>query len=110
MLNINNFVLGFHFLFFATVSAYGQSENQDGIEDLFTLVRGEYSGDSAYNTVAYVEKFWRIAGNEGFNKSIHKVEQILKWCKTGPPGAKVINIKSDWETPTGEFDTFSIKY
>ncbi len=39
-----------------------------------------------------------------------KVEQILKWCKTGPPGAKVINIKSDWEAPTGEFDTFSIKY
>ncbi len=38
------------------------------------------------------------------------VEQILVWCKTGPPGAKVININSNWEAPTGEFDTFSIKY
>ncbi|MCP4268349.1 MAG: acylphosphatase [Candidatus Brocadiaceae bacterium] len=39
-----------------------------------------------------------------------KVEQMLKWCKIGPPGAKVENIKSNWETSTGEFDTFSIKY
>ncbi len=39
-----------------------------------------------------------------------KIDQMLKWCKTGPPGAKVINIKSNWEMPTGEFDTFSIKY
>ncbi len=38
------------------------------------------------------------------------IEQILKWCRIGPPGAKVINIKSNWETPTGEFDTFSIRY
>lgn len=39
-----------------------------------------------------------------------KVEQILKWCKKGPQGAKVVNIKFNWEKPTGEFDTFSIKY
>ncbi len=39
-----------------------------------------------------------------------KVEQILEWCKTGPPGAKVINIKSSWKAPTGEFDIFSIRY
>ncbi len=77
MFNINNFVRGLLFIFIAAISANGQSGNQDRIEDLFTLVRGVYSGDSAYNTVAYVEKFWRIAGNDGFNKSIHKVEQIL---------------------------------
>ncbi len=39
-----------------------------------------------------------------------KLEQILKWCKIGPPGAKVENIKSNWVAQTGEFDTFSIKY
>jgi acylphosphatase len=39
-----------------------------------------------------------------------KVEQMLKWCKIGPPGAKVINIKSNLEAATGEFDAFSIKY
>jgi len=39
-----------------------------------------------------------------------KVEKILKWCKIGPPGAKVININSNWEAPTGEFDSFSVKY
>jgi acylphosphatase len=35
---------------------------------------------------------------------------MLKWCKIGPPGAKVINIKSNLEAATGEFDAFSIKY
>ncbi len=39
-----------------------------------------------------------------------KIELIFEWCKIGPPGAKVINIKSNWEAPTGEFDNFSIKY
>ncbi len=39
-----------------------------------------------------------------------KVEQMLKWCEAGPPGAKVIDIKSNWEAPTGEFGNFSIEY
>ncbi len=39
-----------------------------------------------------------------------RIERVLKWCKTGPPGAKVKNIKSNWRAPTGEFDNFSIKY
>ena len=39
-----------------------------------------------------------------------KVEQILKWCQKGPPGAMVRNIEENWGDATREFDSFSIKY
>ncbi len=39
-----------------------------------------------------------------------KVEQVLKWCQEGPPGAMVRNVEVNWEEATGEFDSFSIKY
>ncbi|MFQ5753655.1 MAG: acylphosphatase [bacterium] len=38
------------------------------------------------------------------------VEQILKWCRKGPPGAIVRNVEDNWEEATGEFETFSINY
>lgn len=43
------------------------------------LIEEEVNGFSAFQTVAYVEKYWRIAGNEGFNASIyHVVEKLEK--------------------------------
>ena len=39
-----------------------------------------------------------------------KVEQVLKWCQKGPPGAMVRNVEANWEDATDEFDTFSIEY
>ncbi|HEU4629248.1 MAG TPA: M28 family peptidase [Gemmatimonadaceae bacterium] len=45
---------------------------------LFELVRGEFSGDSALRTVAFVEQRWRVPGNTGFDESIHRVEALLR--------------------------------
>ncbi len=39
-----------------------------------------------------------------------KVEQVLKWCQKGPPGAMVRTVEVNWEEATGEFDSFSIRY
>jgi len=39
-----------------------------------------------------------------------KVEEILKWCKKGPPGALVSDVSVDWETFSGEFNDFKIVY
>ena len=38
------------------------------------------------------------------------VEKIVNWYHIGPPGALVRDVKVQWEEPTGEFKTFSIKY
>jgi acylphosphatase len=38
------------------------------------------------------------------------VQTLIDFCKHGPSGAKVTNIDLKWETYTGEFDRFKIKY
>lgn len=42
------------------------------------LVRAELSGSRAYKTVAFVEQYFRIPGNSGFNASLDLVTQILR--------------------------------
>jgi len=38
------------------------------------------------------------------------VQKLIEFCKHGPLGAKVANIDLTWETYTGTFDKFRIKY
>ncbi|MBN1244818.1 acylphosphatase [Candidatus Bathyarchaeota archaeon] len=38
------------------------------------------------------------------------VNALIDFCKHGPSGAKVANVDLKWETYTGEFDRFKIKY
>jgi len=38
------------------------------------------------------------------------VQKLIEFCKHGPLGAKVAKIDLTWETYTGTFDKFRIKY
>ena len=38
------------------------------------------------------------------------VDALIEWCRTGPPSARVTNVKITRETYTGEFDSFDTKY
>jgi acylphosphatase len=38
------------------------------------------------------------------------VEGLIEFCKHGPYGATVTDVDLTWETFTGEFDRFRIKY
>jgi len=38
------------------------------------------------------------------------VNELVKWCKIGPPKAKVEDVKVNYENYTGEFTEFSINY
>lgn len=44
----------------------------------FDLVRPLFSGQRAYDQVAFMDRYFRWPGNEGFNASIHRVEETLK--------------------------------
>lgn len=44
---------------------------------------------------------------EGEEKS---VKELIEFCKHGPPGARVTNVEILWESPTGEFRDFEIRY
>ena len=47
-------------------------------EPYFNLVRPEFKGDLAYETVAFVEKYWRVAGNTGFNNTVELIASKLE--------------------------------
>ena len=38
------------------------------------------------------------------------VDQVIQWCKTGPPGAKVEHVDMQYENYSGEFKAFNINY
>ncbi len=58
----------------------------------------------------WVKNCWDGRVEAVFEGERDKVEQVLKWCQKGPPGAMVRNVEANWEDATGEFDTFSIKH
>jgi hypothetical protein len=57
---------------------FAQSSLDQTINPYFDLVRPNYKGDLAYETVAFVEKYWRVAGNTGFNETIFRIAEKLE--------------------------------
>ncbi len=37
-----------------------------------------------------------------------KLNEYKKWCKIGPPEARVEEVQEKWEEPTGEFKGFGV--
>ncbi len=59
--------------------AQAQKQPLDPItEPYFKLVRPEFQGDLAYETVGFVEKYWRVAGNTGFNETVYRIAEKLE--------------------------------
>ena len=38
------------------------------------------------------------------------VKSMMKWCEAGPPLARVGKVTVEWESYTGEFDSFEISF
>ncbi|MFN0293242.1 M28 family peptidase [Pedobacter helvus] len=62
-------------------------------EQYFKLTRSGFKEKNAYKTTAFVEQFFRLPGNKGFDTSIYRVEEILK--KAG----YVLQSKNEFEAP-----------
>ncbi len=45
-----------------------------------------------------------------FEGKTDKIEQVVEWCKKGPPGAVVRNVETNWEQATGDYESFTMKY
>lgn len=46
--------------------------------DYFELVSPEFNGDTAMETTAFVEQYWRVAGNTGFNATVYRIQEKLE--------------------------------
>ena len=56
---------------------FAQKTNNSQMDNYYPELRKSFNEKNAFNSVAFVEKYWRIAGNAGFNESIYHVEKIL---------------------------------
>lgn len=45
-----------------------------------------------------------------FEGEKEKVDKLIEFCRRGPPGARVTKVEVSWETPTGEFKDFKIRF
>lgn len=60
-------------------SACSKEEPINDVTDVyFDMVTPEFKGDVAIETTAFVEQFWRVAGNTGFNKTVFKITEKLE--------------------------------
>jgi hypothetical protein len=65
------------FLLLLSVGSFAQRASSQE-KQFFRLLREQFVAGNAYQTVAFVEQRWRLAGNTGFNESIFYVEKILQ--------------------------------
>tara|TARA_R110000765_G_scaffold306083_2_gene399978 strand:- start:2571 stop:4340 length:1770 start_codon:yes stop_codon:yes gene_type:complete len=64
-------------LCFSFLTGCSQHPKETSI-DYFELVRPEFSGQLAYETTDFVEDYWRVVGNTGFDKTIYLIAGNLK--------------------------------
>ena len=38
-----------------------------------------------------------------------KIEKLIEWCKKGPPGARVSDVRIEWEEVKEIFNTFDVR-
>ena len=66
-----SFFLGFIFINLATAQELKTSNYSE-------ILNREFTGELAYETTAFVEKYWRVVGNDGFNKSVYFIAEHLE--------------------------------
>lgn len=65
------------FFVFALLLSSCNAQNTKS-DTYFDIVRPTFTGEKAYETTAYVEQYWRIPGNTGFNNSIYRIIENLE--------------------------------
>ncbi|QOD59479.1 M28 family peptidase [Polaribacter haliotis] len=70
------YLLLFSFLLFQCKTE--EKSKQISSENYADIINEEFTGDLAFETTSFVEKYWRVVGNTGFNKSIYKIAEKLE--------------------------------
>ena len=66
------------FLFFLSFFFACQQNKQLKTAEYSEVINKEFTGDLAYKTTSFVEKYWRVVGNTGFNKSVYQIAEQLE--------------------------------
>jgi len=55
-----------------------KKETTNITDTYFQMVTPKFNGGVAFETTAFVEQFWRVAGNTGFNKTVYQLVEKLE--------------------------------
>jgi acylphosphatase len=44
-----------------------------------------------------------------FEGEEEQLRHMLDWCRTGPPGARVLGVEARWGPSTRDFENFSVR-
>ncbi|WKD85374.1 Aminopeptidase YwaD [Polaribacter huanghezhanensis] len=55
-----------------------QQNNELKTAEYSDVINKEFTGNLAFETTSFVEKYWRVVGNTGFNKSVHFIAEQLE--------------------------------
>jgi aminopeptidase YwaD len=58
--------------------AQGPAAMPAGAERAYQAVKGRVNGDAAMDIVRFMDQYWRIAGNPGFNASVDRIRDGLQ--------------------------------
>ncbi len=58
----------------------------------------------------WVRNLWDRRVEAVFEGEEDAVRKAVNWCPVGPPTAYVEDVQVNYETPTGEFTSFRVKY
>ena len=62
------------------------------------------------NVTGWVRNDWDGTVEAVFEGREQDVESMIAWCRRGPGSAHVRSVEVDWSEPTGEFDSFGIRF
>jgi len=67
------------FIIFFTLHSYTTNAQVENLTEAYYKMIDEYfDQQAAFETVKFVQQFWRVPGNSGFDKSIYKVAEQLE--------------------------------
>jgi hypothetical protein len=72
-----------------------------GAERAYNELKGRVDGTPAIELVRFMDRYWRISGNPGFNASVDRIRDVLKASGLGPRIEEFASRGRGWEYSTG---------
>ena len=57
----------------------------------------------------WVRNLWDGRVEAVFEGEEASVREMVEWCQTGPPAARVDAVEVNWESPSGKFNDFEVR-
>ena len=71
-----------------TVAAQGPQPIPAGAERAYIAVKDRVDGNAAMDIVRFMDAYWRISGNPGFNASVDRIRDGLQSAGVACPGRR----------------------